>query len=58
MNNQSIQVLQSILEALMTVSVKGNDAVTMVNCMQTLQKIIQVESAQQAQPVVEPESAE
>lgn len=58
MNNQSIQVLQSILEALMTINVKGNDAVTMVNCMQTLQKVIQVESAQQAQPVAEPESAE
>ena len=58
MNQQTIQVLQSILEALMTVSVKGNDAVTMVNCMQTLQKVIQVESARPAQPIVEPESAE
>ena len=58
MNQQTIQVLQNILEALMTISVKGNDAVTMVNCMQTLQQVIQVESAQQAQPVAEPESAE
>ena len=39
MNNT--QVLQDILEALMTISVKGNDAITMSNCLQTLNKVIQ-----------------
>ena len=58
MNNQTIQTLQEILQALMTINVKGNDAVTMVNCMQALQKVIQVESARPAQPVAEPENAE
>ena len=58
MNNQLIQTLQNILEALMTINVKGNDAITLVNCMQALQRTIQVESARPAQPIVEPESAE
>lgn len=59
MNNQSIQALQEILQALMTVNVKGNDAVTLVNCMQALQQVIRNEvAAAQAQPVGETESAD
>lgn len=39
--NNTIQTLNSILEALMTINVKGNDAITMSNCLQTLNKVIQ-----------------
>ncbi len=42
MNNDSINTLQNILEALMTISVKGNDAITMSNCLQILDNIIKV----------------
>ena len=34
------QMLRNILDALMTISVKGNDAITMSNCMQALQQVI------------------
>ena len=37
-----IQTMNSILEALMTISVRGNDAITMSNCMQALQQVIEV----------------
>lgn len=40
MNNQSLQVLRNILEALMTISVKGNDVFTLNNCMQALEQVI------------------
>lgn len=36
------QTLRNILEALMTISVRGNDAITMSNCMQALQQVIEV----------------
>ncbi len=59
MTNQTIQALQEILQALMTVNVKGNDAVTLVNCMQALQQIIRNEAtATQAKSVGETESAD
>ena len=59
MNNQSIQTLQDILQALMTVNVRGNDAVTLVNCMQALQQVVRNEAAAaQAKPVGETESAD
>ena len=58
MNNQSIQTLQDILQALMTVNVRGNDAVTLVNCMQALQQVIRNEAnATQVKPASEAESA-
>lgn len=44
MNNQSIQMLQNILEALMTINTKGNDTITMSNVLQALQNVIDVES--------------
>ncbi len=59
MNNQSIQTLQDILQALMTVSVRGNDAVTLVNCMQALQQVIHNEAtAVQTKPIDEAENAD
>jgi hypothetical protein len=33
-------MLRNILNALMEVSVKGNDAITLSNCMQALQQVI------------------
>ena len=34
------QTMQNILQALMTISTKGNDTITMANCMQALQQVI------------------
>ena len=39
MNNQK-QTLQQILEAMMTISTKGNDTITMSNCLQALNRVI------------------
>jgi len=41
MQNNSTQMLQNILEALMTISTKGNDTITMANCLQALQQTLQ-----------------
>lgn len=43
MNNQTIQTLQNILDALMTVSVKGADTITMGNVLQAIQQVIDTE---------------
>lgn len=43
MNNQSLQMIRNILEALMTISVKGNDVFTLNNCMQALEQVIRSE---------------
>jgi hypothetical protein len=53
MNNQSVQMLQNILEALMTISTKGNDTITMSNILQALQNVIDTESNQPAMPELE-----
>lgn len=34
------QMLKNILDALMTINVRGNDAITMSNCLQALQQVI------------------
>ena len=47
MNNQ-VKMLQNILEALATISTKGNDTITMANVLQVLQNVIrEISSAQQ-----------
>ena len=46
MNNQSVQMLRNILEALMTINTKGNDTITMSNVLQALQNVIEIESNQ------------
>lgn len=51
MNN--IQTLKNILDALMTVSVRGNDAITLSNCMQALQQVI--ENMEKPAPTVQVE---
>ena len=58
MNNQSIQVLRNILDAMMTINAKGNDAITLVDCMRALQQVINAETAAPAKPIGEAESAE
>ena len=58
MNNQSIQTLHNVLEAMMTINVKGNDAVTLVDCLRAIQQIINAEAAAQIQPTGESKSAE
>jgi len=39
--SNNTQMLQSILEALMTINTKGNDTITMANCLQALQQTLQ-----------------
>lgn len=54
MNKNTIQYLQDILDALMSVSTKGNDTIIMSNCLQALQQVIQSElTAAAAKPVGE-----
>ncbi len=55
MNKQSIQMLQNILEALMTINTKGNDTITMSNVLQALQNVIETESKQAIQQNTLPE---
>ena len=45
MNNT--QILTNIYEALMTISVKGDDVITLSNCFQALRQVIESEMAQQ-----------
>jgi len=35
------ETLQQILEAMMTISVRGNDVITMSNCLQALNSAVQ-----------------
>ena len=55
-NNQLIQVLQNILEALMTISVKGTDTITMSNVLQAVQQTIDTQRTVAAQAGQAPES--
>ena len=55
MKNQSVQMLQNILEALMTINTKGNDTITMSNVLQALQNVIEIESKQAIQQNTLPE---
>lgn len=55
------QMLRNILNALMEVSVKGNDAITLSNCMQALQQVIveaEAAAAQNKEPELVSEDAE
>ena len=57
---EQTQMLQNILEALMTISTKGNDTITMANVLQALQNVItEVKKMPESAPaVVEPEVVE
>ena len=46
MNNQ-VKMLQNILEALTTISTRGNDTITMGNVLQALQQVIREISSMQ-----------
>lgn len=54
--SNNTQMLQSILEALMTINTKGNDTITMANCLQALQQTLQgvAELEQRIAEAVEP----
>lgn len=58
MNNQSIKILQNVLDAMLTINVKGNDAISLVDCMRAIQQVINMEAAPQAKPVGESKSAD
>ena len=45
--NTQIQNLQNILEALATISTRGNDTITMGNVLQALQQVIREISSMQ-----------
>ena len=49
MMTQSIETMRNILNALMTISTRGNDTITMSNCLQALQSVIETENAAAAQ---------
>ena len=49
MMTQSIETMRNILDALMTISTRGNDTITMSNCLQALQSVIETENAVAAQ---------
>lgn len=54
MNNQSIETMRNILNALMTINTRGNDTITMSNCLQAMQQVIEMEmAAASAQPAAE-----
>ena len=57
---EQTQMLQNILEALMTINTKGNDTITMANVLQALQNVItEVKKMPEPAPaVVEPEVVE
>jgi len=58
MNKNTMQYLQDILDALMSISTKGNDTIIMSNCLQALQQVIQSEIAAQAKPIGEAQDAD
>lgn len=57
MQIQQIEMMRNILNALMTVNTRGNDTITMSNCLQALQQVIETESAVAAQTVAEAPAA-
>lgn len=56
MNNQVIETMRNILNALMTINTKGNDTITMSNCLQAMQQVIEMAVAS-TQPAAETEPA-
>ena len=58
MSSQSIKILQNVLDAMLTINVKGNDAISLVDCMRAIQQVINMETAPQAKPVGEAKSAD
>ena len=54
---QSIETMRNILDALMTISTRGNDTITMSNCLQALQNVIETERAVAAQTATAAPSA-
>ena len=45
MNNQNIELLNRVINTLMLIDTHGENSFAMVQCIQTLQKIVESESA-------------
>ena len=45
-------------DAMLTINVKGNDAISLVDCMRAIQQVINMETAPQAKPADEAKSAD
>ena len=52
MNNNNVNMLQNILEALMSISTKGNDTITMSNILQALNDVIKNMEQEGAKPSI------
>lgn len=55
MNNK--EAINQVLEALMSISVRGNDVITMANCLQALDGILRAWPEEDKKPI-EPEVVE
>lgn len=54
MNNQNIELLNRVINTLMLIDTHGENSFAMVQCIQTLQKIVESESAIAAANVTPP----
>jgi hypothetical protein len=45
MNNQNLELLNRVINTLMLIDTHGENSFAMVQCIQTLQKIVETESA-------------
>ena len=54
MNNQNMELLNRVINTLMLINTHGEDSFAMVQCIQTLQKIVESEAAIAAANAVAP----
>lgn len=54
MNNQNLELLNRVINTLMLIDTHGENSFAMVQCIQTLQKIVETESAASAAAAVVP----
>lgn len=54
MNNQNMELLNRVINTLMLIDTHGENSFAMVQCIQTLQKIVESESAIAAANAVTP----
>ena len=58
MNSQNMELLNRVINTLMLIDTHGDNSFAMVQCIQTLQKIVESESAITAANVTAPVSKE
>ena len=58
MNSQNMELLNRVINTLMLIDTHGDNSFAMVQCIQTLQKIVESESAIAAANVTAPVSKE